>query len=151
MPMVVAPIAGALVGRLGYRNLLLPGLVLQTVSLVWFAALTENGSSYTSFLVPLAMAGVGMGLVFAPGASMVLDGLPDSDFAVASSANSTIREFGVALGIALLVAVFLGNDGSLTPTGYDGAIGPALLTGAAAVAVAVVASFFAPGRERKGG
>ena len=53
---------------------------------------------------------------------------------MASSANSTIREFGVALGIALLVAVFLGNGGELSPTGYDGAIGPALLTGAAAVA-----------------
>jgi hypothetical protein len=88
-----------------------------------------------------------MGLVFAPGASMVLDGLPDDDFAIASSANSTIREFGVALGIAVLVAVFLGNGGELTPIGYDGAIGPALLTGAAAVAVAAVASLFAPGRK----
>ena len=53
---------------------------------------------------------------------------------MASSANSTIREFGVALGIALLVAVFLGNGGELTPGGYDGAVGPAMLTGAAAVA-----------------
>jgi len=146
-PMVVAPIAGALVGRLGYRALLFTGLVLQTVSLVWFAVITENGSSYSSFLVPLVLAGVGMGLVFAPGASMVLDGLPDSDFAIASSANSTIREFGVALGIAVLVAVFLGNGGQITPTGYDGAIGPALLTGAAAVAVAAIASLFAPGRK----
>jgi EmrB/QacA subfamily drug resistance transporter len=147
-PMVVAPIAGALVGRLGYRSLLLAGLVLQSVALVWFAAITENGSGYSSFLVPLVMAGVGMGLVFAPGASMVLDGLPDDDFAIASSANSTIREFGVALGIAVLVAVFLGNGGELTPIGYDGAIGPALLTGAAAVAVAAVAALFAPGRAR---
>jgi EmrB/QacA subfamily drug resistance transporter len=146
-PMVVAPIAGALVGRLGYRALLFTGLVLQTVSLVWFAVITENGSSYTSFLVPLVLAGVGMGLVFAPGASMVLDGLPDSDFAIASSANSTIREFGVALGIAVLVAVFLGNGGEITPSGYDGAIGPALLTGAGAVAVAAIASLFAPGRK----
>jgi EmrB/QacA subfamily drug resistance transporter len=150
-PMVVAPIAGALVGRLGYRTLLFVGLVLQTVSLVWFAVITENGSAYSSFLVPLAMAGVGMGLVFAPGASMVLDGLPDSDFAVASSANSTIREFGVALGIAVLVAVFLGNGGEITPVGYDGAIGPALLTGAGAVAVAAIASLLAPGRVRSEG
>jgi EmrB/QacA subfamily drug resistance transporter len=149
-PMIVAPIAGALVGRLGYRALLFTGLVLQTASLVWFAVITENGSDYSSFIVPLLMAGVGMGLTFAPGASMVLDGLPDDDFAVASSANSTIREFGVALGIAVLVAVFLGNGGELTPTGYDGAIAPALLTGAAAVAVAAVASLFAPGRTRPG-
>lgn len=147
-PMVVAPIAGALVGRLGYRALLVTGLLLQTVALVWFAVVTENGSDYSSFIVPLIMAGVGMGLTFAPGATMVLDGLPDADFAIASSANSTIREFGVALGIAVLVAVFLANDGQLTPTGYDGAIGPALLTGAAAVAVAVVAALFAPGREK---
>ena len=48
---------------------------------------------------------------------------------------------------AVLVAVFLGNGGEITPTGYDGAIGPALLTGAAAVAIAAVASLFAPGRK----
>ncbi|MDP2773875.1 MAG: DHA2 family efflux MFS transporter permease subunit [Nocardioides sp.] len=148
-PMVVAPIAGALAGRLGLRSLLLAGLVLQAGSLVWFAGLTEAGAGYSSFLVPLAMAGIGMGLTFAPSATAVLEGLPEDDFAIASSANSTIREFGVALGIAVLTAVFLGNGGQLTPTGYDGAIGPALLTGAAAVAVAVVAALFAPGRVRR--
>jgi EmrB/QacA subfamily drug resistance transporter len=147
-PMVVAPIAGALAGRTGLRPLLLVGLVLQAVSLVWFAGLTESGAAYSSFVVPLAMAGVGMGLTFAPAATAVLEGLPDSDFAMASSANSTVREFGVALGIALLTAVFLSNGGQISPTGYTGAIGPALLTGAAAVAVAVVAALFAPGRNR---
>jgi EmrB/QacA subfamily drug resistance transporter len=149
-PMVVAPVAGALAGRTGLRTLLLTGLVLQTGSLVWFAWLTEHGSAYGSFVVPLAMAGVGMGLTFAPSATAVLQGLPDSDFATASSANSTIREFGVALGIAVLTAVFLGNGGQIAPDGYDGAIGPALLTGAAAVAVAVAAALFAPGKERQG-
>jgi MFS family permease len=149
-PMVVAPIAGAIAGRTGLRALLLVGLGLQTGSLVWFAWLAENGSAYSAFLVPLAMAGVGMGLTFAPSATAVLEGLPDGDFAMASSANSTVREFGVALGIALLTAVFLSQGGQIAPNGYDGAIGPALLTGAAAVAVAVVAALFAPGRARSG-
>lgn len=148
-PMVVAPIAGALASRTGLRSLLLVGLTLQTGSLVWFAALTESAAAYSAFVPPLAMAGIGMGLTFAPSATAVLDGLPDADFATASSANSTLREFGVALGVALLVAVFLGNGGDITPTGYDGAIGPALLTGAAAVAVAAVAALFAPGRVRQ--
>jgi EmrB/QacA subfamily drug resistance transporter len=147
-PMVVAPIAGVLASRTGLRALLLVGLVLQTGSLVWFAALTESGAEYSSFVPALAMAGVGMGLTFAPSATAVLDGLPDGAFAQASSANSTIREFGVALGVALLVAVFLGNGGEISPIGYDGAIGPALLTGAAAVAIAVVAALFAPGKAR---
>jgi EmrB/QacA subfamily drug resistance transporter len=150
-PMVVAPIAGALVNRTGVRALLLVGLSLQTAALVWFAWLAEHGSPYTAFVVPLAMAGVGMGLTFAPTATAVLQGLPDSDFAIASSSNSTVREFGVAFGIALLTAVFLGNGGQISPDGYAGAIGPALLTGAAAVAVAVVAALFAPGRIRDQG
>lgn len=149
-PMVVAPIAGAVAGRgVSLRALLVPGLVLQTASLVWFAWLTETGQPYADFVVPLAMAGVGMGLTFAPSATAVLEGLPDADFAIATSANSTIREFGVALGVALLVAVFLGNGGEISPAGYDGAVGPALLTGAAAVAVALVAALFAPGRARR--
>lgn len=149
-PMVVAPIAGLLAPRVGLRALLVTGLVLQTASLVWFAVLTETAALYPSFVPPLLMAGVGMGLTFAPMATGVLEGLPEDDFAMASSANSTIREFGVALGIALLVAVFLANDGMLTPTGYDGAIGPAILTGAAAVAVATIAALFAPGRGKVG-
>ena len=147
-PMIVAPLAGLLAPRTGLRALLLVGLVLQACSLVWLASLAEDLAPYSAFVPALAMAGIGMGLTFAPSATAVLDGLPDSDFAVASSANSTIREFGVALGVALLTAVFLGNGGQLMPTGYAGAIGPALLTGAAAVGVAVVAALFAPGRVR---
>jgi EmrB/QacA subfamily drug resistance transporter len=147
-PMVVAPIAGALASRTGLRALLLVGLTLQTASLVWFAALTESAAEYSAFIPALMMAGIGMGLTFAPSATAVLDGLPDADFAKASSANSTIREFGVALGVALLVAVFLGSGGDIAPTGYEGAIGAAMLTGAGAVAIAVVAALFAPGRVR---
>jgi EmrB/QacA subfamily drug resistance transporter len=146
-PMVVAPLAGMLASRTGVRPLLLGGLALQAAALVWFAGLTESASSYPAFVPALAMAGIGMGMVFPSVSNATLDGLPDGDFAIASSANSTIREFGVALGIALLTAVFLGNGGHIAPDGYDGAIGPALLTGAGAVAVGFVAALFAPRRS----
>jgi EmrB/QacA subfamily drug resistance transporter len=147
-PMVVAPLAGAFAGRIGVRPLMLAGLALQTGSLVWFAALTEHGSAYSAFIPALSMAGIGMGLVFPSVSTAVLDGLPDGDFAIASSANSTVREFGVALGIALLTAVFLGNGGHIAPDGYTGAIGPALLTGAGAVALAFIAALCAPRAAR---
>ncbi len=147
-PMVIAPLAGALASRTGLRSLLLVGLALQTGSLAWFAALTESGAGYSSFVVPLLMAGIGMGLTFAPSATAVLQGLPEDDFAIASSANSTLREFGVAFGVALLTAVFESCGGTISPHGYDGAIGPALLTGAGAVAVAFLAALFMPGRTR---
>jgi hypothetical protein len=46
--------------------------------------------------------------------------------------------------VALLVAVFESRGGTIAPTGYDGAIGAALLTGAAAVAVAAVGALLMP-------
>jgi EmrB/QacA subfamily drug resistance transporter len=147
-PMVVAPLAGVLAARLGVRPLLLVGLALQAGSLAWFAGLTEAGSPYSAFVPALAMAGIGMGLVFPSVSTAVLDGLPAGDFAIASSANSTIREFGVALGVALLTAVFESCGGQITPDGYAGAIGPALLTGAGAVALALAAALFTPRQDR---
>ena len=145
-PMVVAPLAGVFAGRVGLRSLLVTGLVLQTASLVWMAALLEPGASYGSLVPAFLMAGVGMGLTFAPNATAVLADMKDADHATASSTNATLRETGVALGIAVLTAVFLGAGGSLTPTGYTDALAPALLVGSAFVAVAVVAALMMPGR-----
>ncbi|MFD4468592.1 DHA2 family efflux MFS transporter permease subunit [Rhodococcus sp. NPDC058505] len=149
-PMIVAPIAGLLAPRLGLRTLLVAGLTLQAASLVWMAFVFEAGTGYPAMVPALAMAGIGMGLTFAPSATAVLVDMPDDDHATASSVNSTIREVGVALGVAILTAVFLGSGGALTPTGYADALRPALLVGAAAVAVAVVAALFMPGRTGAG-
>ena len=100
-PMVVAPLAGLIAPRVGLRSLLLTGLALQTGSLVWLASVTGAGGSYAAFAPALLMAGVGMGMTFPTNATATLDGLPESDFAMASSANPTIREFGVAFLAAL--------------------------------------------------
>ena len=99
--MVVAPLAGLIAPRVGLRSLLLTGLALQTGSLVWLASVTGAGGSYAAFAPALLMAGVGMGMTFPTNATATLDGLPESDFAMASSANPTIREFGVAFLAAL--------------------------------------------------
>ena len=76
--------------------------------------------------------------------------MSDDDFGTASSANSTIREFGVALGVAGLTAVFLGNGGELTPDRLHrrDRPRPAGRRGRPSL-VAVVAALFAPGRVRR--
>ena len=147
-PMVVAPVAGALVSRVGLRVLLVSGLALQAGALLWMAPLVERTAPYAELVPAFLMAGVGMGLTFGPSATAVLHRLREADFATASSANNPIREFGLALGIAVLTAVFLARGGELTPAGYEGAIGVTLLVGAGSVAVAAVAALFAPdGRD----
>ncbi|HEY4224962.1 MAG TPA: MFS transporter, partial [Pseudolysinimonas sp.] len=58
--------------------------------------------------------------------------------------NSTVREIGVALGIAVLTAVFTGAGGQLTPTGYVDAAVPAVFVGAAVVLATAIAGLFLP-------
>jgi hypothetical protein len=97
---------------------------------------------------PFLLAGVGMGLVFAPSSTAVLANMRAADHAKASGANSTLREIGVALGVAVLTAVFTGAGGTLTPTGYVDAAIPAVWVGAAALAAAAVIALALPSRRR---
>ena len=58
-----------------------------------------------------------------------------------------MREIGVALGIAVLTAVFTGAGGQLTPSGYVDAAVPAVFVGAVVVlATAIVGLFLPAGR-----
>ncbi len=134
-PMLVAPIAGALAGRTGVRPLLLAGLLLQASGLAWQGLLIGDATTYASLVPGLALAGIGMGLTFAPAATAVLADTADADHGTASSVNATIREIGGALGVAILVAVFEAAGGTLTPTGYAAGLRPAILVGAAVVAL----------------
>ncbi len=143
-PMIVAPLAGIFAGRIGTRTLIFAGLVCQSVALFWLAATMSATTPYTTMLYPFILAGIGMGLVFSPSSTAVLATMREQDRAKASGVNSTVREIGVALGIAVLVAVFTGANGQLTPTGYVSAAVPAVLVGAAAVGVTALASLALP-------
>jgi EmrB/QacA subfamily drug resistance transporter len=146
-PMVVAPLAGIFAGRIGTRTLIVAGLLFQSTGLFWLAISMSATVPYTTMLPAFISAGVGMGLVFAPSSTAVLANMRAEDSAKASGTNSTVREIGVALGIAVLTAVFTGAGGQLTPTGYVDAAIPAVVVGAVVVlATAVVALFLPAGR-----
>ena len=144
-PLVVAPLAGLITPRIGVRPAIVAGLACMTASLVWIALVLEADVDYLRLVSPFALAGIGMGLVFAPIASVVLEGIVPEDQAVASGTNSTAREIGVALGIAALSAVFTTAGGELSPDGFtDGAVA-AIAAGAIALAAATLAGLLLPG------
>ena len=149
-PMLVAPVAGVLAGRVGVRPLLTAGLALQSVGLTWQALLIGSTTTYASLVPGLALAGIGMGLTFAPAATAVLADMAGDDHGTASSVNATVREIGGALGVAVLVAVFEAAGGALTPAGYAAGLRPAILVGAAIVAVGALASLAMPGSTGRG-
>jgi len=143
-PMLVAPVAGLLAPRLGVRPLLTSGLALQALGLAWQAAVVGDTTTYASLVPGLALAGVGMGLTFAPSATAVLADMVADDHATASSVNATIREVGGAVGVAVLMAVFQAAGGSLAPDAFVHGLRPAAFVGAAVVALGALVATLMP-------
>jgi MFS family permease len=147
-PMVIAPLAGLVVDRIGARVLIATGQVFLAGALAWIALITTVDVGYGSFVAPFVLAGIGMGLTFAPSASIVMASFSDADRGVASGTNNTIREVGVAMGVAVLASVFASSGSYATPAQYVDGLVPAVWVGAAVVAVGAWLSLLLPGRRR---
>lgn len=147
-PMVVAPLAGLVVDRVGPRVLIATGQVFLASALAWIALVTTTEVTYGSYVAPFVLAGIGMGLTFAPSASVVMGSFGDADRGVASGTNNTIREVGVAMGVAVLASVFASAGSYASPAQYVDGLVPAVWVGAAIVAVGAVLALLLPGRRR---
>ena len=141
MPMLVAPIAGAVSDRIGGQRLMAAGLVLQAIGLGWIATVTTPTAVYVEFVVPFLISGVGMALFFAPVANVILSSVKPEEEGQASGANNAIRELGGVFGVAVLAAVFTANGGYASGQQFVDGMNPAVLIGAALVAVGALAAF----------
>jgi EmrB/QacA subfamily drug resistance transporter len=141
--MVVAPVAGFMSERYGSRLFMIAGLGLQAIALGWMASVASVDTSYASLVIPFALAGSGMALVFAPSANAVLASVRTSETGQASGATNAIRELGGVLGIAVLATVFTSHGSYASPVSYVAGLTPALWVGAAVLAAgALIAAVF---------
>jgi EmrB/QacA subfamily drug resistance transporter len=131
--MVTAPLAGVFATRLGSRPFIVGGLSLQAGALAWLSATLSTHMSYGQMIVPFAMAGAGMALVFAPSANAVLSAVRDDQAGQASGATNAIREVGGVLGVAVLASIFSARGSYASPQAFVDGLSPALW-----VAVAVL-------------
>ena len=67
MPIIVAPIAGALSDRVGGQKLMGLGLALQAIGLAWIAHVSTPTTPYSSLVIPFALSGCGHGAVLRAG------------------------------------------------------------------------------------
>ena len=91
-----------LLPRIGPRPLMALGMALSAISFVLFAGLDINSSYATGVLPGLLIAGVGLGLVFAPATDIAVRGVSSTDAGVASALVNATNQVGGSLGIALL-------------------------------------------------
>ncbi|MGW4248608.1 MFS transporter, partial [Nocardia sp. NPDC004722] len=120
---------------------------LLAIALYWMAMVTGVHSAYSSLVLPFILGGIGMGLTFAPSATAVMASAAPDDRGMASGANNTIREVGVALGVAVLASVFASHGSYVSPQDYVDGLIPAVKVGAAVVAVGALIAVLLPGRK----
>jgi EmrB/QacA subfamily drug resistance transporter len=151
MPMVVAPIAGALSDRIGSRPILAVGLTLQAIGLGWIAAVSTATVGYSSLVGPFIVSGIGMGMFFAPMANVILGSVRQSEEGKASGANNAVREVGGVFGVAVLASVFSRYGSYASAEAFNDGLVVATWVGAAVVAAGALAALGIPARRRTAG
>ncbi|MEM9565053.1 MAG: DHA2 family efflux MFS transporter permease subunit [Actinomycetota bacterium] len=134
---VLAPIAGRLADRYGYRHLLIIGSTLATIGTAWMAWRLRPDETYLTAFLPGTLAiGGGMAFMLGPANAAALREVPGQQLASANAAYNTARMSAGALGVALMAAIIgdtpVGSRIDAFQTGWWTmvgvmAIGPALL------------------------
>ncbi len=100
-----APLAAKIAHAWGPRRAVTLGMGLEAVGIVSTALLVSTSVTGLQLAGPLFVYGVGVGLATAQLTSIVLSDVPAHRSGLASGANSTMRQVGSALGIAILGTV----------------------------------------------
>jgi EmrB/QacA subfamily drug resistance transporter len=109
---VAAPIAARLANRYGPRRTVSLGMALEAVGILLVTVQLGTNVTGLQLMLPLFVYGLGVGLATAQLTSVTLSDVPVEKSGLASGANSTLRQVGSALGIAILGTILLASLGS---------------------------------------
>lgn len=115
--MLTAPYSPRLAARLGTRAVVVAGLatvaagfgVISQATLAW---------GYPEYMLATLLMALGMGLALSPATEAIMASVPAGAASVGSATNSTIRELGGVLGVAVV--------GSVVASSYATALTPAV-------------------------
>lgn len=99
--MIVSPIAGAAINRVGASKLIAFGMFGVGIGMLLFLR-GDVDASYWDILPAFVVMGFSMSFIWAPMTTAVLNSVESAKSGVASAINGAIREIGTAFGIALL-------------------------------------------------
>jgi EmrB/QacA subfamily drug resistance transporter len=124
LPLAVAIIlaagaASALVTRLGFKTVLIVGMLFVAVALAWFGRINPHGSFAVDVLGPSILAGVGLGFAFVPVTIAAMTGTEPHEAGLASGLINTAQQVGGALGLAILASVANATTKDAFRTGVD--------------------------------
>jgi MFS family permease len=99
-------VAGRLIARYGPALVITLGTIAFSAGLAWWAVAIGLRPSYASaVLAGMILTGIGVGLTLPTMMATASSSLPPPSFATGSAVVNMIRQTGLALGVAVLVAI----------------------------------------------
>jgi EmrB/QacA subfamily drug resistance transporter len=144
---VIAPIAGALVNRVGERPLMVGGLLLEAAGMAWIGLIAEPDRAYADLLLPLIVAGCGASMAIPAAQTSVMNSVAKNELGKASGTFNMLRQLGGVFGIAILAAVFAGAGSFASAQAFTDGFAPAIGVCAALALVGAIAGIALPGRR----
>ncbi len=114
---VSAGAASVLVTKLGFKPVLIAGMVLVAIALLWLSQVPVDGTYAGDLLGPMVIAAVGLGLAFVPVTIAAVSGISDDDSGLASGLINTSQQVGGALGLAILGTIASSRTTDLVTAG----------------------------------
>ena len=141
---VISPLSGALVARVGPRWLMVSGMLTVAVAFVWLGVAAHHGASYAgAILPPVVLWGLGLGLTVTPLTAAVLAAVGDPDLGEASAINDAASRLGGVIAIAAVPALIGATGGSSLGHALADGYEPAMIAAAGLSAgAAVIAALF---------
>lgn len=121
IPLLMAPVLSRVLSGVSPRVLLPAGLLPMAAGQFWLAALPITTTSLTAFLGPVLLLGVGFIFVVSSLTAAAVNSVPAHMTGMASGATSLVREFGQALGPAVISSVAMSLAGGALAGKLSGA------------------------------
>jgi EmrB/QacA subfamily drug resistance transporter len=98
--MFIAPVAGRMSDRIGGKYILMAGLLLFAGGMGSLALIAQPNSAWYDFILPQAVAGIGIGCTFAPMTTVAMRNVKPMMAGAASGLFNTTRQVGTVIGTA---------------------------------------------------
>src|SRR4029453_15874313 len=105
---LLSPVAAALLTRVPARGLMSGGLAVSGAGLLLMSGI-KAGSEWTTLLGGFLVLGAGVGLLNPVIGDVALSVVPKERSGMAAGINDTFRQVGVAVGVAVWGAIFVGH------------------------------------------